>query len=126
VREALVWLGEADPCLTVEAITSDDPERMALVAVITQWEEYLGVGGAYTCSEMVTEAERVRFQISAPGSGLYDALLEACGTRGGNKLVPKLLSEWLRLKAQGNVVAGRQIVHVGERGGSKTWKLVKM
>jgi hypothetical protein len=128
VREALVWLGEADPCLTVEAITADDPQRAELLAVISQWEECLGVSSltgsrAYTSGELITEAEHVRFQLSANGSGFYDALMAAAGT--GRTLTSKMLTNWLSLRGKDTVVNNRKIIHVGERGGSLTWKLVR-
>jgi hypothetical protein len=129
VREALVWLGEADPCLTVEQISADDPERAVLLAVITQWEECLGAsslsgGRSYTSAELIAEAEHVRFQVSGNGVGFYNALAEAAGI--GAKLNSKMLTTWLNLKAKDTVVNNRKIVRGAERAGSVTWKLVRV
>lgn len=49
VRGALVWLGEADPCLTRKFIEGDDPEREAaaalLAAIYGEWgEKWFKVG----------------------------------------------------------------------------------
>ena len=43
VREALVWLGCADPCDTVESVRADDPQRSDLAAILAQWEQHLRV-----------------------------------------------------------------------------------
>ena len=48
IREALVWLDEADPCDTVDKVRASDPTRDALVAVIAQWERCLGIGSEHT------------------------------------------------------------------------------
>jgi hypothetical protein len=42
VRDCILWLGEADPCLTIEATRAIDPKRLELIAVVTQWREVLG------------------------------------------------------------------------------------
>jgi hypothetical protein len=42
VRDALLWLGAADPTLTIEATRAADPARQKLEAVVTQWREVLG------------------------------------------------------------------------------------
>jgi hypothetical protein len=44
VRSALVWLGCADPCETVEELASDDPELAEMRAVYSQWWNNIGVG----------------------------------------------------------------------------------
>ena len=37
VRDALVWVGETDPCTTMERARADDPSLTALVEVLEQW-----------------------------------------------------------------------------------------
>jgi putative DNA primase/helicase len=37
VRDALVWLGEADPCATMERARAEDPKLEALTNVVEQW-----------------------------------------------------------------------------------------
>jgi hypothetical protein len=125
VREALIWLGEADPCDTVEAINADDPERARLVAVMTFWEQILGVssitgGKAFTSGDLIYEAERVR--VSVPG--FYDALCEAAGI--GAQVTSKMLTGWLNAKGRDIVIGERKIIQAGSRVGTMTWKLVKV
>jgi len=37
VRDALVWLGEADPVETMERTRSEDPRHAALASILSQW-----------------------------------------------------------------------------------------
>jgi len=42
IREPIVWLGCADPCMTRDRITVDDPERGLIAEVLRQWHEAFG------------------------------------------------------------------------------------
>jgi putative DNA primase/helicase len=42
VRDALVWLGEADPVKTMERTRAEDPLRAALASILPQWRALLG------------------------------------------------------------------------------------
>jgi hypothetical protein len=42
VRSALIWLGRADPCDTVEELASDDPELAEIRAVYAEWWAHVG------------------------------------------------------------------------------------
>jgi putative DNA primase/helicase len=53
VREPLVWLGRADPCETVAKVRQDDPKRAALLAVLIQWREAIGINVARTVREII-------------------------------------------------------------------------
>src|SRR6185437_5777257 len=44
VRDALVWLGEPDPCATMEQSRTSDPRTQALAEVLHQW--MLAVGAS--------------------------------------------------------------------------------
>ena len=44
VRSALIWLGCADPCETMETARAEDPRRAELTAVLTSWTEVFGAG----------------------------------------------------------------------------------
>jgi putative DNA primase/helicase len=73
VRQALVWIGEADPCLSVDRIRGDDPSRQNLAAVLTAWHAAFG-SEAMTVGEVVKEAW--------DGSALRAALAAVCEKRG--------------------------------------------
>jgi putative DNA primase/helicase len=42
VRDALLWLGKADPVDTMDAAREADPRRTAIVAVFSQWHTVIG------------------------------------------------------------------------------------
>jgi hypothetical protein len=42
VRGALMWLGEADPCETIENIRAEDPRLHALSNLLQQWHRVIG------------------------------------------------------------------------------------
>ncbi len=44
VRSALVWLGEADPVDSMDTSRAEDPEKIALVTMLTEWKSTLGAG----------------------------------------------------------------------------------
>jgi hypothetical protein len=115
VREALLWLGEADPVATAERVQETDPEREALEEVTEYWEQQLGLGVRYRGHEILSRA------MGSPD--FYAALVSACGTRGN--VDAKRLGEWLRFQVGKITSAGCKIV--SERGsrGSKWWKLVR-
>jgi hypothetical protein len=48
IREALIWLGQDDPCSTATKVRAADPMREALLAVVAQWKQHLGIQSAYT------------------------------------------------------------------------------
>ena len=44
VRSALVWLGEADPVKSQDMSHAEDPERAALLTMLNEWKDKIGVG----------------------------------------------------------------------------------
>ncbi|HEY3643371.1 MAG TPA: hypothetical protein VGL31_19905, partial [Xanthobacteraceae bacterium] len=54
VRSALVWLGCADPALSMEQAREDDPELVELTELLTAWETSIGSAEAFTvCSAAI-------------------------------------------------------------------------
>jgi hypothetical protein len=113
VREALVWLGEADPVDTVRLVQDTDPETEALEEVVDYWKNKLGVG--YKTHEILARAMNI--------PDFYSALINAAGYRGN--IDARRLGDWLRFR-QGRVVSsGLKIV--GKQGSmwQKVWVLQK-
>jgi hypothetical protein len=54
-RAALAWLGEADPCETMEKVRQDDPRQQALSNVLTHWKAAFGTE-ELTVKQMVDRA----------------------------------------------------------------------
>ena len=111
VRSALVWLGEADPCITREEIEVEDPERRGLEALIEAWS------AAYE-DKPLTIAEVLEDVEDKKGDALIkavrQALTEVAGDRGG-KLSTKRVAWYLRRKAD-KIVNGRKIEKAGDNG----------
>jgi hypothetical protein len=62
VRSALIWLGKADPCDTVEDLQDDDPELAEMRAVYSQWWKNIGVGwgGIRNNRDTITVADVIK------------------------------------------------------------------
>ena len=127
VREALVWVGCADPCATVENIRADDPERLHLAAVLTQWREHLGFFKRYSSADIIKSAtgyatnEQGRISVRMPRDDFKLALLDVAGY--GDKINHRRLGIWLA-KHEGRIVGGLRIVPKGHnRDGTKVWTL---
>jgi len=109
VRNALIWLDEADPIETIETARAEDPERQRLEAVITQWHEVLE-DRSVTARALIEEAcmSELTPPPGKPNGITYlhvdfrNALLDVAGERG--RVSTRRLGTWLgknKLKAVG-------------------------
>jgi putative DNA primase/helicase len=129
VREALVWLGCADPCDSVESVRADDPQRSDLAAILAQWKQHLGFFKRYTAADVI---ECATFKGSARSVGgkivlesaradFKHALLSVAGS-GGERINHQKLGIWLA-RNEHKIVDGMWLCPKGKRDGSKTWAL---
>jgi putative DNA primase/helicase len=88
VREPLVWLGCADPCETVAKVREDDPKLSALLTILLQWKEALGIGPAHTMREVIN--------VALSRSDFFNALLAVAANRSGNVVSNERLGRWLK------------------------------
>ena len=133
VRKILIWLDEPDPANTVALIRKDDPKRINLNGVLTQWELTLG-SEPHTSAQIIARAV---FGVDGAKSsaGLFDdgavanwkpvpefreALLAACGKNGA--IDTNRLGSYLG-KNKGKVVGGRRVVEAGELHGNMRWRV---
>jgi hypothetical protein len=114
VREALVWLGQADPVLSQEKSYKEDPYRSAAREFLSLWKEHLGLE-SYKNQDILkvaSETEEVdehghpitseeqrrlaRYQTAKrlKHPELFDLLMEQCGERGA--ISAKRFGFWLR------------------------------
>lgn len=102
-RSALVWLGCADPCKSMDLARAEDPIRAARSALFRTWAQELGVNPAgLTAAHLVEETEVV------DGNGfVHPTFREACLTvaaeRSGTTVSTRRLGKWL-LTANNNRV----------------------
>ena len=96
IREALIWLGQDDPCNTATKVRAADPTREALLAVVAQWKQHLGIHSAYTAQQVINRA--------IVNNDFYIALLNVAAAKsGGNVVSNKRLGWWLK-NVEGKIV----------------------
>ena len=75
VRSALVWLGQADPVESLNAVYDDDPGKQDLRAVVAAWKDAGGLKEQLTAKELVNRANASDTVSGAPlCAGFRDAL----------------------------------------------------
>jgi hypothetical protein len=131
VRSALVWLGKADPVLSMEAAKAEDPERIELSNLLEGWAEALGLGmenRMKLATVVMRGLETTRVQEGAPleptHPDLYAALVavgfKATG-RHGQQPDAAMLGQYLR-KFNGTIVDGKRLANRSKgKGGSEWW-----
>jgi hypothetical protein len=117
VREPLIWLGCADPCETVAKVREDDPRRTALLTVVVQWKEALGIGSVHTVRKIIDAA------VNRPD--FHNALLTAAAARSGNVVSNDRLGRWLKAN-EGKIVNGLSLVRDGIANGYPLWRRPRM
>jgi putative DNA primase/helicase len=106
VRAPLVWLGEHDPVLTMEAARESDARLQAKAAALAAIGELFGYGEgqARTVAQMIEAVD------SAYPTEKQKALREALMVvaRQGREILPSKLGYWLRA-AKGQIVNGLRL-----------------
>jgi hypothetical protein len=116
IREPLLWLGQADPCVTVSKVRENDPERDRLQTVLLQWQEHLGLHNKYTIQQVIGRAVNV--------STFYTALLNVAANNSGSVVSNDRLGRWLK-RVQRKIVNGLMLLQSGSAHGYPLWQLVK-
>jgi hypothetical protein len=127
VREALVWLGEADPVKTMEAIREEDPAAQKRHRLMELWP----FTGETTVAAVIAHAlERIKDKETGEDElvhpDLHAAVMAVAVGKGGG-ISGERLGWWLRSN-KGRVVSitgkGRcRIVSVGAQQGAAKWLL---
>jgi hypothetical protein len=124
VRDALIWLGEADPCATMEEVRGADPKLEALIMVIEQWHAVLG--GARVSVKGVIDAaveQRTYDPLGRPefaNPEFREALLAVAGE--GGAISGRRLGKWIAAH-QNRIVGGMKLVSAGTVAGLARWRL---
>jgi putative DNA primase/helicase len=135
VRSALIWLGKADPCESMEAARDEDPERAELREWLEAWSREIGLGydnrfrlGDVIIKGTATVQAGQRFDMDTPAATeptlpLLYAVLEALAYRSsgrrGQKPDARLLGNYLR-RFKGRVINGRRFaVKADEKRGAE-------
>jgi putative DNA primase/helicase len=120
IREAIVWAGLPDPCLTRDDIVASDPERDNTFAVFENWFRVVG-DGKVTLQRLI--------QCARDDEYLREALTEVAAdtqTDHHGRISSHRLAAWCRAQA-GRIVGEYKLVRAGEaHAGFKTWQIVHL
>lgn len=122
VRSALMWLGCADPCATMEKAREEDPYLQAMTAVFAEIRAALGASNPKTAAEIIQIALEKE---SADDSGckhpaLREALMNAAGGKTGF-LTPREFGKWLS-RHKGRIVNNLRLdAKADDHGHAGTW-----
>jgi hypothetical protein len=116
IREALIWLGEKDPCDTITKVRENDPQRDLLATVVSQWETTLCLGVRYTAHQVISCA------LGYPA--LHAALMAVAAAPKGGVISEHRLGHWLK-RVDGKIVNGLCLLQDGIASGYRHWKLVR-
>lgn len=134
VRGALIWLGYADPVISMEVAREDDPDLTDLRAMIEAWHFAFGTD-AMTCRDAIDAGNRKRVPVDDDGDpiphgaateicfpDLNDTFLRVAGFRG--LVDAKRLGTWL-LSHRGKIVGNWRFTRSeqGAHGGVARWRL---
>ena len=123
VRDALIWLGEADPCDTMEELRGADPKLEALTSVLEGWREVIGLQPA-NVRDVIERATEQRPQLYGHAEFVHpefrEALLRVAGE--GGAINGRRLGKWIG-SHQNRIVGGLRLINAGVSAGHTRWLL---
>jgi len=125
VRDALMWLGEADPVASMEEVRKLDPKLDSTQSILAQWRLVIG-NRRVTARDIIDAAtEQADGPSGLPGRFAHpdfrDSLLSVAGSDGTINV--RRLAKWLG-GSVGRVIDGRKIMRDGVGHGSvQLWVL---
>jgi hypothetical protein len=118
VRNALIWLGCADPVVALNANAEEDPELTQLGAMLNAWKSAYG-GVAVTAGKAV-RAEGVL--CDATGRAVLLEAMEAVALGRNGNIDSRRLAEYIR-RRKGRIVDGKRFVSAGTYQGATLWRV---
>jgi putative DNA primase/helicase len=120
VRAPLIWLDCMDPCASLKELEREDPERIALGAVMAAWEAVLKDE-----PRSVAEAIKAASGPEAAEQAFRETLLLVCKDRRSGDLDPYRLGSWLRKHAD-RLMDRKRFVRAGVLNHATLWKVETM
>jgi len=124
VRSALFWLGQPDPCETMNKARSEDPITSSLTNLFTSWHHAVG-GSAKTIATVKDAASLTDTFGANVHSTLREALVDVADDgRGG--INSKKLGHFLK-RYEGRIISGMKLLSEEDtHSKQKAWKVVKL
>jgi putative DNA primase/helicase len=123
VRDALLWLSEADPVSTIARTKQADPVAEQIAAFIHAWADVIGEGNTVTVKAAIEAATKQR------DSTLMDTFKQVAPPLrqdSGGEVDAIRLGKWLA-RNKDRVVDGRRLVRVPEKHqGNTQWRLERV
>ncbi len=120
VRSPLIWLGMADPCISIKEIAKADPIRISLGILLDAWYAVFG-----DLSQLVkTVVKAVRDSKEEKYQQLKDALIDLGGDLKGEineKSIGKKFSKY-----KNRIERSYRLENTGTHQGSMLWRVVKV
>jgi hypothetical protein len=114
-RQPLLWLGCADPAMSVFEAIIEDPDRQTLDRLLTAWQGVFGKSPA-----MVRDAVRQAHDHIDINTELKETLHEIAGERG--EINRRKLGWWIKRHA-GRIVDGRRFRPAPGRRSAEAWQV---
>ncbi len=123
VRDAMTWLGCADPVLTVEAARSSDTKLENTRTAFLQWFEAFGERRVSVKAIIERASQRTVGEQEFKNADLREALIVIAGDGGAvsSRRLGKLLSS-----LDSRIIGGLRLSRDGEVGGVTMWTLKKV
>jgi hypothetical protein len=125
VRDALIWLGAADPCDSTEVIYAGNPDRQKHEALVLAWLDHFGLNTMVMVRDLIEAATPGQFLLQQPSRSqrLYDAMLAVAeDQRRHGSISTDRLGRWLN-KVCGKYEHGMRIIRAGSQHGYPRWQL---
>lgn len=123
IRDALIWLDEADPCDTMEDLRGSDPKLEALTSILEGWREVIGLQPS-NVRDVIERATEQRPQLYGRAQFIHpefrEALLRVAGE--GGAINGRRLGIWVG-SHQNRIVGGLRLINAGVSAGHTRWQL---
>jgi hypothetical protein len=106
VRGALLWLGETDPVITLEAARESDPILTDLRALMAAWSGRIGHYEQMTAAKLIERSNQTGMQGDFANPDLREALMSIAGD--GRTINSRRLGRWLKSHSR-RIVNGLRI-----------------
>jgi putative DNA primase/helicase len=127
VRAAIVWLGRADPCNSMEEARDDDPVLIDLREVLVHASSAVGVKRQFMVREIVEISNQFTFNNEGDPVKTYPDLRESLMRVAGNKneINTRSLGRWLSSN-EGRIAEGLRFRRAKEWSGGVHWEIERV